>query len=61
MGLSERSKEIKRRRKRREKIKVFRSKVGKASVSEKAVIATKLRKMTTGAESLIGELALEQR
>ena len=61
MGCSERRKEIKRRRKRREKIKVFRSKVKKASVSDKVVIAAKLRGMTPGAEGLIAELALEQR
>ena len=61
MGCSERQKEIKRRRKRREKIKMFRAKVKKASVSEKAEIATKLREMTPGAEALIGELELEQR
>ena len=61
MGCSERRKEIKRRRKRREKIKMFRTKVKKASVSDKAAIATKLREMTPGAAALIDELELEQR
>ena len=61
MGCSERRKEIKRRRKRREKLKMFRGKVKKASVSEKGVIATKLRDMSPGAETLITELALEER
>ena len=61
MGGSERQREIRRRRKRRAKLKVFRSKVKKASVSEKAVIATKLREMTPGAEALITEMALEER
>lgn len=61
MSCSERQKEIKRRRKRREKLKVFRSKVVKASVSEKGEIARKLREMTPGAESLIAELSLEER
>lgn len=61
MGCSERRKEIKRRRKRREKIKMFRSKVEKASVSDRAAIAAKLREMTPGATALIDELELEQR
>lgn len=61
MGGSERQREIKRRRKRREKLKVFRTKVKKASVSEKGEIARKLREMTPGAEGLIAELNLEER
>lgn len=61
MSCSERQKEIKRRRKRRAKLKVFRNKVKKASVSEKGVIATKLREMTPGAERLIADLSLEER
>lgn len=61
MGCSERQKEIKRRRKRREKIKTFRSKIKKASVSDKAIFAAKLREMTPGAHALIEELELEQR
>lgn len=61
MGCSERRKEIKRRRKRREKIKMFRGKLKKASVSDKAAIAAKLREMTPGANVLINELELEQR
>ena len=61
MGCSERTKEIKQRRKRREKLKVYRSKVKKASVSEKGEIARKLRAMSPGAESLIAELTLEER
>ncbi len=61
MGGSERGREIKRRRKRREKLKVFRAKAKKASVSEKGEIARKLRAMTPGAEGLITELVLEER
>ena len=61
MSCSERQKEIKRRRKRRAKLKVFRTKAAKASVSEKGEIARKLREMTPGAEGLIAELALEER
>ena len=61
MGCNERQKEIKRRRKRRVKLKMFRAKAPKASASEKAVIATKLREMTPGAELLVQELGLEER
>ncbi|MCH2594878.1 MAG: hypothetical protein MKZ95_03565 [Pirellulales bacterium] len=53
MGCSERQKEIRRRRKRREKITRFRSRLAKASQSEKTEIARKLRGMTPGSEVLI--------
>ena len=53
MGCSERQKEIRRRRKRREKITRFRSRLAKASQSEKTEIARNLRGMTPGAEVLI--------
>ncbi len=58
---SERQREIRRRRKRRVKLKKFREAVKKASVSEKGAIASKLREMTPGAETLIAELSLEER
>ena len=61
MGCSERRKEIKRRRKRREKIQHFKKKLGKSTVSEKSVIAAKLREMTPGAEAIIDTLSLEER
>lgn len=61
VSCSERQKEIKRRRKRRAKLQVFRSKAKKASVSEKGEIARKLRLMTPGAETLIAEWTLEER
>ena len=53
MGCSERQKEIRRRRKRREKITQFRSRLEKASQSEKTEMARKLRGMTPGSEVLI--------
>ncbi|MCH2114497.1 MAG: hypothetical protein MK171_06270 [Pirellulales bacterium] len=53
MGCSERQKEIRRRRKRREKISHFRERLPKASHSEKLEIARKLRGMTPGSEVLI--------
>lgn len=61
MGCSERQKEIKQRRKRRQKLSKYKARLKKASVSEKAVIATKLREMTPGAEGLIAAWALEER
>ena len=53
MGCSERQKELRRRRKRREKIEHFRKRLDKATQSEKIEIARKLREMTPGAKQLI--------
>lgn len=57
-GISERKKEIKRRRHRRKKLVVFGRKLTKATASEKQVIAEKLRNMTPGAETIIQNLKL---
>lgn len=61
MGSSERQKEIKRRRHRREKIEQFKRRLKKATVSEKQHIADKLRALTPGAEKLIEDLKLVER
>ena len=53
MGCSERQKELRRRRKRREKLEHFRKRLAKATQSEKIEIARKLREMTPGANLLI--------
>ncbi|MCH7750699.1 MAG: hypothetical protein IH898_00880 [Planctomycetes bacterium] len=53
MGCSERQKELRRRRKRREKIDLFRKRLAKATQSEKIEIARKLREMTPGAKQII--------
>jgi hypothetical protein len=53
VGCSERQKELRRRRKRREKLEHFRKKLEKATQSEKIEIARKLREMTPGANLLI--------
>lgn len=58
-GISERHKEIRRRRKRRKKYDLIKRKVAKSSASEKTVIAAKIRKMTTGADVVIEALGLE--
>ena len=61
MGCSERQKEIKRRRHRRQKIEQFKRRLKKATVSEKQHIADKLRSLTPGAEKLIEDLKLVER
>jgi len=58
---SERRREISRRRTRTKKVQILKRKLEKASVSDKAAIATKLRKMTPGAEELVERWALEER
>ncbi|MBJ44519.1 MAG: hypothetical protein CMJ80_14805 [Planctomycetaceae bacterium] len=61
MGISERRKEIKRRRHRRKKLEVYKKRIKKATVSEKTMIASKLRELTPGADAIIGQLQLEER
>ncbi len=60
MGCSERRKEIKRRRKRREQLTHLRSRLAKATQSEKVEIARKLREVTPGAEGLIVDWKLAE-
>ncbi len=61
MTISERKKELKRRRHRRKKMATFERKLKKATVSEKTVIADKLRHLTAGAEQIIDRWGLEER
>jgi hypothetical protein len=56
---SERTRELRRRRKRHQKLQVIARKAAKASASEKAHLAQKVRRMTTGAEIIIERLKLE--
>jgi hypothetical protein len=60
-GISNRMKEIKRRRHRRQKLVKMQTKLKKATTSEKLVMADKLRRMTTGANVLIARMGLEDR
>ncbi|MDC0936707.1 hypothetical protein OAS39_10505 [Pirellulales bacterium] len=53
MPASERRRELRRRRKRREKLTQLKGRLDKATQSEKVEIARKLREMTPGAEGLI--------
>lgn len=61
MGCSERKKEIKRRRHRRQKLAQLKQRLEKATVSEKQHITQKLRSLTPGAEVLIEQLNLAER
>lgn len=61
MGISERKKEIKRRRHRLKKMGQLSKRLRKATVSEKTMIAEKLRRLTPGAEVIISSWALEER
>ncbi len=61
MSIIERRKELKRRRHRRKKVALFARKLQKATVSEKAMMAEKLRGLTPGAEGVIERWELEKR
>jgi hypothetical protein len=60
-GIIERHKELRRRRKRKQKLKVFKRKAAKSTPTEKGLIANKLRNMTPGAEVNIANWGLEER
>ena len=60
-GISDRKQEIKRRRHRRQKLGKFQQRLKKATVSEKAMMAEKIRKLTPGAEVIIKTMKLEER
>ncbi|HJN11272.1 MAG: hypothetical protein QGG09_01090 [Pirellulaceae bacterium] len=61
MSGSERRREISRRRIRKRKCQILKRKAEKASISDKAGIATKLRQLTPGAEELVKRWSLEDR
>jgi hypothetical protein len=61
VSCSERKRELRRRRHRRKKVNTFARKLEKATVSERAVIADKLRALTPGGEAIIGRWDLEKR
>jgi hypothetical protein len=60
-GISERHKEIKRRRHRRQKLNKLAVKLKKAKPSETAVIADKIRNLTPGAEVIIEAWGMGER
>ena len=60
-GISNRMKEVKRRRHRKQKLAKMQMKLKKATTSEKLAMAERLRKMTTGCDVLISRMGLEDR
>ncbi len=61
MSCSERKKELRRRRHRRKKIAIFAAKLEKATVSERVVMAEKLRSLTPGGAEIVARWELEKR
>ncbi|MGA2066546.1 MAG: DUF6800 family protein [Thermoguttaceae bacterium] len=61
MSISERKKELRRRRHRKKKLSIFERKLQKATVSERAMIAEKIRGLTPGCEVVIARWELEKR
>ena len=55
---SERRRELRRRRHRKQKIEQIKRRAAKASASEKQVLAEKLRQLTPGANEIIQQLGL---
>jgi hypothetical protein len=61
VSASERQRELRRRRHRSKKLAILNRKLATATVSEKTVIADKIRNLTPGGEVIIGRLDLEKR
>ena len=61
MSCSERKRELRRRRHRKKKVGILARKLQKATVSERAVIADKLRNLTPGGETMVASWELEKR
>ena len=60
-GIIERQKELAQRRHRKKKLKVFKRRLAKATPSEKAHIATKIRRLTPGGAVIVASWGLEER
>ena len=60
-GIVQRQRELAARRHRKKKIKILKRRAIKATPSEKGHIATKIRRLTPGAEIIIATLGLEER
>ncbi len=61
MSISERKKELKRRRHRRQKLARLEKRLVKATVSEKSVIVEKVRNLTPGSEDVLNNWNLSSR
>ncbi len=60
-GISNRMKEVKRRRHRKVKLAKLQSRLKKATTSEKLAMAEKIRRLTPGCEGIIARMGLEDR
>jgi hypothetical protein len=61
VSCSERKRELRRRRHRKLKKAILARKLEKATVSERTVIAEKLRSLTPGGETIVARWGLEKR
>jgi len=61
VSISERKKELHRRRHRRKKLAQLGKRLKKATVSERAAIAERIRGLTPGCETIIARWGLEER
>jgi hypothetical protein len=61
VSICERKKEVNRRRHRRKKLAHLGQKLKKATVSEKSVIAEKIRQLTPGCDVILGNWGITQR
>jgi hypothetical protein len=61
VSICERKKELKRRRHRRKKLNILARKLRSATVSERGVIAEKIRNLTPGCDQIIERWDLEKR
>jgi hypothetical protein len=61
VSCSERKRELRRRRHRKKKLSILARKLQKATVSERVVIADKLRSLTPGGAALVASWELEKR
>jgi len=60
-GMIHRHRELRQRRHRRKKLKIFKRRLAKATASEKVHLAMKIRRLTPGGEVIIANLGLEER
>ncbi len=58
---SERSREIRRRRTRKQKVALLKRRAKNASASEKTEIARKLRLLTPGADTILATMGIQDR
>jgi hypothetical protein len=60
-GIIQRHRELRQRRHRKKKLKILKRRATKATASEKAHIAAKIRKLSPGGEVIVANLGLEER